>query len=68
VATVTAELFGSLKGAPFRITTPDVPVPYSGVLETRYVPTDDDIVRQLTHAISTGEKPKTWWQLEGIKK
>jgi acetoin:2,6-dichlorophenolindophenol oxidoreductase subunit beta len=66
VAAVTAELFNSLKGAPFRITTPDVPVPYSGILETRFVPTQDDIVRQLKHAIATGEKPKTWWQLEGI--
>jgi len=68
VATATAELFASLKGAPFRITTPDAPVPYSGVLETRFLPTQDDIIRQLTHAIATGEKPKTWWQIEGLKK
>ena len=66
VAAVSAELFNALKGAPFRITTPDVPVPYSGILETRFVPTQDDIIRQLMHALATGEKPKTWWQLEGI--
>ena len=66
VAAVTAELFKSLKGAPFRITTPNVPVPHSGILEARFIPTQDDIVRQLKHAIATGEKPKTWWQLEGI--
>jgi pyruvate dehydrogenase E1 component beta subunit len=66
VAAVTAELFKSLKGAPFRITTPNVPVPHSGILEARFITTQDDIVRQLKHAIATGEKPKTWWQLEGI--
>jgi pyruvate dehydrogenase E1 component beta subunit len=66
VATITAQLFNSLKGAPFRITTPDVPIPYSGVLESRFIPTQDDIIRQLTHALATGEKPKTWWQAEGI--
>lgn len=66
VAAVSAELFSSLKGAPFRITTPNVPVPYSEILETRFIPTQDDIIRQLTHALATGEKPKTWWQLEGL--
>lgn len=66
VSAVSAELFKSLKGAPFRITTPNVPVPHNGTLEARFVPTQDDIVRQLKHAIATGEKPKTWWQLERI--
>ena len=67
VAAVTSELFTSLKGAPFRITTPDVPVPYSGVLETRFVPTADDVARQLKESIATGATPKSWWELEGLK-
>lgn len=68
VATVSAQLFNLLKGAPFRITTPDVPIPYSGVLESHFIPTQDDIIRQLRHALETGQKPKTWWQLDGISK
>ena len=67
VATVTAQLFSSLKGAPFRITTPDVPVPYNGTLEARFIPTAEDIARQLAYALKTGENPKTWWSLEGLK-
>lgn len=66
VATVTATLFNQLKGAPFRITTPDVPVPFNGTLEARFIPTAEDIARQLTHALKTGEKPKSWWSLEGL--
>jgi pyruvate dehydrogenase E1 component beta subunit len=67
VATVTAQLFTALKGAPFRITTPDVPVPFNGALEARFIPTAEDIARQMAHAIKTGENPKTWWSLEGLK-
>ena len=67
VAAVTSELFTSLKGAPFRITTPDVPVPYSGVLESRFVPTSEDVARQLKESIATGATPKSWWELEGLK-
>jgi pyruvate/2-oxoglutarate/acetoin dehydrogenase E1 component len=67
VAWVTSQLFGSLKGAPFRITTPDVPVPYSGVLEAKFVPTADDVARQLKESIASGTTPKSWWELEGLK-
>lgn len=67
VAAVTSQLFSSLKGAPFRITTPDVPVPYSGVLEAKYVPTADDVARQLKESIASGTTPKSWWELEGLK-
>jgi pyruvate/2-oxoglutarate/acetoin dehydrogenase E1 component len=67
VATVASQLFSQLKGSPFRITTPDVPVPYSGVLEARFVPTADDVARQLQESLISGETPKTWWELEGLK-
>ena len=67
VATATSRLFSQLKGAPFRITTPDVPVPYSGGLEARFVPTTDDVVRQLTESLKSGLTPKSWWELEGLK-
>ena len=67
VATATSQLFNQLKGAPFRITTPDVPVPYSGVLEARYVPTASDVARQLKESLVSNQTPKTWWELEGLK-
>jgi pyruvate dehydrogenase E1 component beta subunit len=67
VAATTSRLFGQLKAAPFRITSPDIPVPYSGPLETRYIPTKDDVARQLREVLATGKTPKTWWELEGLK-
>jgi pyruvate dehydrogenase E1 component beta subunit len=67
VAATTSALFSELKAAPFRITSPDIPVPYSGPLETRYIPTKDDVARQLKEVIATGKTPKTWWEMEGLK-
>ncbi|MBX3098103.1 MAG: alpha-ketoacid dehydrogenase subunit beta [Salinibacterium sp.] len=68
VAAVTRELFSSLSAAPFRITTPNVPVPYSKALESRYLPQPDEIARQLTQYQSTGTVPAPWWVLEGLSK
>ena len=67
VATVTSQLFSQLKAAPFRITTPDTPVPYSGILEARYVPTAFDVARQLKESLVSQQTPQTWWALEGLK-
>jgi pyruvate/2-oxoglutarate/acetoin dehydrogenase E1 component len=66
VATVSAQLFSSLKSAPFRITTPDVPVPFNGGLEARYAPTSEDVARQIKHALSQGGVPQPWWVVEGV--
>jgi pyruvate/2-oxoglutarate/acetoin dehydrogenase E1 component len=66
VATVVSEQFKNLKGAPFRITTPDVPVPFNGALESRFVPTADEVSRQIQEAIRTGTAPKPWWVHEGV--
>lgn len=66
LAATTSKLFSSLKAAPFRITTPDVPVPYSGTLEARYIPTAQDIARQLTESLKNGLTPKQWWEIEGL--
>ncbi|MDQ1729907.1 MAG: acetoin:2,6-dichlorophenolindophenol oxidoreductase subunit beta, partial [Pseudonocardiales bacterium] len=43
-ATVTEELFGNLKHAPIRVTTPDVQIPFSPALEKTLYPTVDRIV------------------------
>jgi len=66
LAATTSKLYSSLKAAPFRITTPDVPVPYSGSLEARFIPTAADIARQLTESMSDGLTPKQWWEIEGL--
>jgi pyruvate dehydrogenase E1 component beta subunit len=68
VATVSAQLFSSLKSAPFRITTPDVPVPFNGGLEARYAPTSDDVARQIKHALSQSGAPEPWWVVEGVSR
>jgi len=68
VATVSAQLFSSLKSAPFRITTPDVPVPFNGGLEARYAPTSKDVARQIKHALSQGGVPEPWWVVEGVSR
>lgn len=66
VAAVTRELFGSLSAAPFRITTPNVPVPYSKHLESLFAPNPPEISRQLTEYQATGAVPSPWWVLEGF--
>ena len=67
VATVTRELFGSLAAPPFRITTPDVPVPYAKELERRFLPRADEIARLLTEYRETGAPPAPWWVREGYR-
>jgi pyruvate dehydrogenase E1 component beta subunit len=66
VAAVTSRAFSSLRSAPFRITAPDVPVPYAKDLEARYLPSSDEIVTQVTTYLSTGSVPAPWWIREGI--
>lgn len=66
VATVTSRAFGSLTAAPFRITAPDVPVPYAKHLEARYLPTVEEVTTQLTEYLAAGSVPDPWWIREGI--
>jgi pyruvate/2-oxoglutarate/acetoin dehydrogenase E1 component len=66
VSSVSTHLFNSLKAAPFRICTPNVPVPYGKDLETRYMPQPEYVAQQLSEYLSTGEPPKAWWAAEGF--
>jgi pyruvate dehydrogenase E1 component beta subunit len=59
---VCGELFGSLSAPPLRITTPDVPVPYSGPLEARYLPSAGYVTEQVDELLSTGRRPQPWWR------
>ncbi|MGX5682792.1 alpha-ketoacid dehydrogenase subunit beta [Schumannella luteola] len=66
VAAVTREKFGALRSAPFRITAPDVPVPYAASLEARFMPRADEIGAQLTEYLQSGIPPQPWWVREGF--
>lgn len=65
VATVVSQAFNSLNAPPFRITTPDVPVPYTPKLERRFLPTVDYVSKQLAGYLETGQVPNPWWHEEG---
>ena len=66
VATVTSKAFSDLVAPPFRITAPDVPVPYPKELEARYLPTSGEVTYQLTTYLESGTVPSPWWVREGI--
>jgi acetoin:2,6-dichlorophenolindophenol oxidoreductase subunit beta len=62
VALVATEAFGTLKAPPHRITLPDAPVPYSGQLEARYLPSPDYVAEQIATLVSTNKAPLPWWR------
>lgn len=64
VAHVTRHLFRELVAPPFRITAPNVPVPYNRDLEARFLPQAPDISRQLLHYMTTDSVPTPWWDSE----
>lgn len=66
VSSVTSSVFGSLQAAPFRISAPNVPVPYNKELEALYLPSVDEVTRQLSHYLKTDEVPDPWWVREGV--
>ncbi|CAB4842030.1 unannotated protein [freshwater metagenome] len=68
VSYVASHAFSALKSAPFRITAPDVPVPYSGTLEARYVPTAINVALALKEAVKENKVPQPWWITEGVSK
>lgn len=66
VSTTVTELFGELVAAPFRITAPDAPVPYTPSLERRYPPTAAYVAAQLGTYLMDGKVPEPWWIEEGL--
>jgi pyruvate dehydrogenase E1 component beta subunit len=65
LATVGTELHGQLEAAPMRIGPPPVPVPFSGALEERYLPTAERL-REQVEASLRGAPPTRWWAPEGV--
>ena len=64
VSTVTSRAFGALQAAPFRITAPDVPVPFNRTLEARFLPAESEVAWQLREYLKTDEVPTAWWRRE----
>jgi len=67
IAAACSSVFGDLTAPPFRITAPDVPVPYPKTLESKYRPGAADVARQLTEYLSHGSVPAPWWIREGVR-
>lgn len=65
LAAATSKLFTALTAPPFRIASPDVPVPYTPALEARFLPTTELVASQLTSYLKTGQVPAPWWETEG---
>jgi pyruvate dehydrogenase E1 component beta subunit len=61
VAAVTGELFDRLEAPPVRVTTPDIPVPFAKELEHRYLPSPNEVVRQVDELLRAGRSPGPWW-------
>ncbi|MFC4948852.1 alpha-ketoacid dehydrogenase subunit beta [Pseudonocardia sp. GCM10023141] len=61
-ADVATELFGELRAPVLRITSPDIPVPYSRALESRYVPDAGYVSSQIAHLIANNRVPTPWWK------
>lgn len=66
VAAVVRDRFRDLTAPPFRITTPDVPVPYGKELEARFAPQPDEVAHLLTEYLATRQVPDPWWVRDGL--
>ncbi len=64
-AHVGTELFGDLKAPVFRITSPDVPVPFARRLETElYFPSPSWVGEAVQEFLKQDTLPLLWWQRE----
>jgi pyruvate dehydrogenase E1 component beta subunit len=57
-----SEAFASFAAPPHRITLPDAPVPYSGGLEARYLPSPAYVANQIDVLVTQGRTPSPWWK------
>ena len=63
VSTIAIDQFGKLRAAPHRITCPEAPVPYSGPLEAKYLPSAAYVAEQIDALVSTNQPPLPWWRI-----
>lgn len=62
VSAIAVDHFSKLRAAPHRITFPDAPVPYSGPLEARYLPSAAYVAAQVDALVATNQPPLPWWR------
>lgn len=65
-AYVAGEAFEQLRAPVVRVTAPDVPVPFTPTLESRYIPTAQYVADQVSELLRTNRHPRAWWEQEGI--
>ena len=65
-AEVASSAFDHLRAPIARVTTPDVPVPFSPPLEERFLPSAQEVARQVTALVDRGEVPDPWWIREEV--
>lgn len=65
-AEAASQVFEQLVAPIGRVTTPDVPVPFSPVLEARFLPTAEEVAAQLTSLVSNDKLLDPWWIREEI--
>lgn len=64
VAAVVRQAFSALVLPPMRITAPDTPIPYSGSLEARFLPSPGYVADQVSSLLRDGRLPSPWWRQE----
>jgi pyruvate dehydrogenase E1 component beta subunit len=62
VAEVAARCHGELSAPPLRIACPDVPVPYSAVLERAYLPDAGTVADRIQLLMTTNRAEPAWWE------
>jgi pyruvate dehydrogenase E1 component beta subunit len=65
-AEAASSAWGSLRAPVVRVTSPDVPVPFSPALEARYVPTMEEVALQLNALLREGQVLAPWWLREEV--
>lgn len=63
-AYVSSELFGQMRAPAVRVTCPDAPIPHSGPLEARFLPSPEYVAEQASRLVETGRAPLPWWAAE----
>lgn len=66
VASVAEQAYADLKAPAVRVTTPDVPVPFAPELESRFLPTESEVVAQIDGLLESGSAIGPWWEREGV--
>lgn len=65
-AEVASSGFKDLVAPIARVTTPDVPVPFSPNLEARFLPTAEEVALQVSNLVDKDTVLDPWWVREGV--